>query len=406
MRWNLCLRASMSLVAAIAMGVANTALGTIDYGSLADGVPALGPGIAPPDIVPGKEYSHDGDHEITAVGTSPDAKQIVAWDGSGGVANGQDFSPPIFPTPLIDLEIDAAAFHGDALFEALLRDDAHLLFSLDMDFVGYGPGFTPAPGVLPPGTPPGVLLKNGNTVGGAGEISYELGLFGGANVAEDQGLWADQAAINGMPLPVDIDALEVWGPEPAFTDDVNKVSLRLDAATGFAGPPVSVFNGDGTPYIDLMMIEAAVFFLLGDLPTNIEPDRINVDALMVNDTVGEDTMFEVDPTGSGEADRIIFSIDQIEDPLDPDGYYATGSELMVLDATGAAFFLDHGGHPWDHGYALATFSIGAIGDEEGNFAVFDIDAIEAMAAGVVPEPSSVLLMIGMAAFGLRGLIRS
>ncbi len=378
---------------AAALLLVGNAWATLPYMGLGEGVPAIGPGLASPKIVPGKEYSHDRDHEITAVGTAPDPKQIVAWDGSGGVANGQDFSPPIFPTVLVDFEVDAIAHHRDALFDRLLDDSAHLLFSLDLDFVGYGPGMVPFAGTLPSGTPPGVLLKNGNIVGGAGEISYELGLFGGVNGPETQGVWATQAEINGMPLPDDIDGLEVWGPEPGFTADVDKLSLRLDAATGGAGPLTSVFNGDGSTYITLAMIEGAVTSLLGDLPTHLEPDRVNLDALMVNDIAGEDTDFGRDPAGGSALDRIIFSIDQIEDPLDADGYYATGSELMVLDAAGGAFFLDHGGHLWDHKYALDTFSMGTIGDEQGNFFVFDIDAIEGMAEGVVPEPTSVCLML-------------
>ncbi len=366
---------------------AGTASATIPYGGLAPGTPTLGPGLAPPSIVPGKEYSHDLDHEITAVGTALDPKQIVAWDGSGGVANGLDFSPPVFPTVLVDFEIDAIANHADHLFNELLADDAHLLFSLDKDFVGYTPG--PTPMTIPSG--PAVLLGNGNTVGGAGEISYELGVFGGANGPDIQSTWATQAEINGMPLPDDIDGLEIWGPEPALVADTDKLSLRLDAATGFAGPPVSVFNADGTPYIDLPTIEAAVTSLLGALPTSVEPDDLNLDALMVQDIIGEDTSFDRDPTGGPDTDRIIFSIDQIPNPADPDGYYATGSEIFVLDPTGATF-LSHGGHLWDHAYALSTFSFGVPGQQ--NFGAFDIDAIEAVGEGVVPEPAAAALLLG------------
>lgn len=369
----------------------NAAWATIPYTGLAGGTPSLGPGLASPSIVPGKEYSHDRDHMITAVGTAPDPKQIVAWDGSGGVTDGLDFSPPVFPTALIDLEVDAIAHHGDFLFDDLLSDDAHLLFSLDKDFVGYGPGGAPFLGMIPSG--PAVILGNGNTVGGAGEISYELGVFGGANGPDIQGTWAAQAMINGMPLPDDIDGLEIWGPEPAVAADTDKLSLRVDAATGLAGPPTSVFNADGSTYITLAMIEAAVFPLLGGpIPTTADVDRINLDALMVNDVVGEDTDFGRDPAGGLEIDRIIFSIDQIPDPADPDGYYATGSELFVLDAAGGASFLAHGGHLWDHTYALTTFSMGMPGGNQNYFA-FDIDAIEAVTEGVVPEPNTAMLVL-------------
>lgn len=384
----------LCVAAMAALTMPNSAWATIAYGGLAGGTPVLGPGLASPSIVPGKEYSHDMDHAITAVGTTPDEKQIVAWDGSGGVADGLDFSAPIFPTALTGFDIDAIANHGDFLFEDLLLDDAHLLFSLDKDFVGYGPG-GPFAGMIPSG--PAVLLKNGNSVGGAGEISYELGVFGGVNPTDTQGLWAGQPAINGMPFPDDIDGLEIWGPEPAFTADTDKLSLRVDAATGLGGAPTSVYNGDGTTYIPLPTIVAAVTTLLGDIPTSVEPDRINLDALMVQDVAGEDTDFGRDPA-SGAVDTIIFSIDQVPDPADLDGYYATGAELFVLDAAGGAFFLSHGGHLWDHTYALSTFSVGMPGSPDQNYFAFDIDAIEAVSEGVVPEPSSVvMLMIGASA---------
>lgn len=380
-------------VATVAWLGGGNASATIPYTPVGAGAgyPGLGAGLITPDKVFGKEYSHDLDENTTGAGGVPDPHQVIAWDGIGGTADGLDFSPPILPTPLVDHQIDALANHDDAFFNELIADDSHLIFSLDKEFTIYTPGAGPSPAMLPEGTPPGVLLKNGNLIGGSGEISYELGTFGGANGPEVQGLWADQATINGMPLPIDVDGLEVWGPEPALTADSDKFSLRLDAGTGFAGPPVSVWNGDGTPYILLPVIEAAVTALLGDLPTHIEPDLLNLDALMVSDVVGEDTDFGRDPFGGGDLDAIIFSIDQIVDPLDADGFYATGSELFVLDAAGGVTYLDHGGHLWDHAYALATFSFGA--PLQQNYGVFDIDAIETVSEFVVPEPATAALLL-------------
>ena len=49
---------------------------------------------------------------------------------------------------------------------------------------------------------------------------------------------------------------------------------------------------------------------------------------MVRDVVGETDDFGRDPTGGGDHDAIIFSIEQLANPADPDGYYATGSELF------------------------------------------------------------------------------
>ena len=65
-----------ALVAMLTL-VGGTASATIPYGVVTPGTPALGPGLAPPKIVTGKEYSHDMDHEITAVGVAPDPQQIV-----------------------------------------------------------------------------------------------------------------------------------------------------------------------------------------------------------------------------------------------------------------------------------------------------------------------------------------
>jgi hypothetical protein len=142
-------------------------------------------------------------------------------------------------------------------------------------------------------------------------------------------------------------------------------------------------------------------------PTFIEGvDAINLDALMVRDIIddgeGPDT-FDRDPDGQ-IGDRIIFSISQIPNPQDPDGYYATGSELFVLDASqpNLPTFLFHGGHLWDHNYALSNLKIAPNLIDNG-YAVIDINAIEAISEGVVPEPATWLLLplAGIAAIGLR-----
>ncbi|MEM8783799.1 MAG: PEP-CTERM sorting domain-containing protein [Planctomycetota bacterium] len=376
-------------------GGATPAAGTIAYtpvGPFTDGAPGFGPGLIAPKDVYGKEYSHDRDHEITAVGVAPDPHQVVAWDGIGGVTNGQDYSLAL-PTPFVELDVDALANRGDFAFKELVDEErAHLLFSLDREVTGFSLASS-FPVSVPLGTPPGVMLKNGNVVGGSGEISYELGLFGGANAPETQGLWADQAMINGMPLPEDIDGLEVWGPEPATTADADKFSLRIDglASPPTGGVPTSVFNVDGSTYIDLPTIVSAVTSLLGPLPSQLPAQEvINLDALMVQDVAGDDLDFGRDPGGA--LDRILFSIDQVPDPSDPDKYYATGSELFLLDAAGTASFLVHGGHTWDHAYALATFTRG-LPNQVDEYWAYDIDAIEAVGEFAVPEPGVAALLL-------------
>lgn len=392
-------------LAAVLTWFSGTAYATIPYGVVTPGTPALGPGLASPKIVTGKEYSHDRDHEINAVGVAPDPQQIVAWDGSGGVANGQDFSGTR-PNYRPDDQIDATANHGDFLFNALRDDRAHLVFSHDdmiSVYAGGPPGggggpFTPGP-FVPAGGP--VTLSNGNMIGGAGELSHEVaGMF---SPPSTQGLWAKQADINGMPLPRDIDGVEMWGPEPAFAADVDKYSMNVDSFSGG-----SVWNGSGAGYIPHASIVAAVTALLGPVPggavlpfpTFIDGvDAINVDALMVQDIIGDPDSFDRDPAGAA-GDQIIFSIQQIPNSTDPDGYYATGSELFVMDASlgpAGTTFLKHGGHVWDHAYALSDLALAGPGVD--GYGVIDINAIEAIGERVVPEPASALLMFA----GLTGL---
>jgi hypothetical protein len=375
---------------------------TVPYTPVTGGTPGLGPGVAPPSLVPGKEFSHDLDLTTLGGGGILDPEQIVAWDGIGGTADGLDFTGtrPSF-TP--DSQIDAMANHIDHLYTRILTDEAHLVFSIDDMFTGYSFG-APFPGILPPAGP--VVLANGSVIGGPGELSVELGVMGvsAGNPLDTQLLWAAQPMINTMPLPVDVDGVELWGPEPAFSADTDKYSLDTDFLSFSApgGPPgpipgdaVSVWNGSGSPYIAHSTIVTAVAALLGpDSAGGVPVDRVNLDALMVQDTLGSPDEFEFDPAGGLAADSIIFSIEQIPDPGDPDGYYATGSELIVLDASGAAFFLTHGGHVWDHAYSLAVFSIlPGVGPDDPNYGVVDINAIEAISEAVVPEPTSLALMV-------------
>ena len=268
------------------------------------------------------------------------------------------------------------------------------------------PSGTSAPG---PSLGTGVVtLGNGLTVGGSGEISFELGLIGG-NPPDTQGVWANQPQINGMPLPDDIDGLEVWGPEPPLAD-ANKYSLDVDFLSGLptGGPGTSVWNASGSPYISHATIVAAVTGLLGPMPPSaIDPmgpfgitdghDAINLDALMVHDVIGDPDRFDPGDGAGGLGDEIIFSIRQIVDPGDADGFYATGSELFVLNASAPAVFLTHGGHLWDHAYTTSVFG-GFVPGTQQRYA-YDINAIEAVGEFAVPEPASV----AMAALGLVGV---
>ncbi|TWT42863.1 hypothetical protein [Botrimarina hoheduenensis] len=374
------------------------------------GPPVVGGGILLPTEVYGKEYSHDFDFSV--VGPSPDPEQVIAWDGMGGSADTVDFS---FSRPNweLDQEVDALANSRDALYRELRRDQAHLIFTHDNLVTGYGgPGGGFALQPIPSEGP--VVLSNGNSIGGAGEVSLELaGAFGPSST---QFIWAKRPEVNAMPRPIDVDGLEVWGVEPReFVDvdvpvrgDSDKYSLDVDWLSG-----TSVWNAAGTPYMGWPTIVSAVESLLGPIPPSAFSPRdetqgrqsVNLDALMVLDVMGRPDIFDFDPIGNpngeeikdqngqliemgdeNKGDSLIFSIRQIIDPADADGYYATGSELFVLDALGGVSFLDHGGHLWDHSYALSELRAVSYEGQQTQYAVIDINGIEAIGEKVEAPP--------------------
>lgn len=378
------------------------------------GTPVVGYGMSAPDGVYGKEYSHDFD--FSTIGPVADPQQVIAWDGTGGTADAGDYSGKR-PTWEVDQEVDAIANSRDALFDHTLRDAAHLVFSHDDVIAAYGVGGGGAgfPSLVPVPSAGPVFLSNGNMIGGAGELSVEeSGAYGGAS---SQFLWASTPEINAMPEPIDVDGVELWGPEPGESNepddpvrgDADKYSLDVDFPSG-----VSVWNESGTPYVGWSSIVGAVETMLGPIPGSAFSLRdehqgrqaINLDALMVSDTlensdffnqdIGEPSEELLDQNGDGilkvglqgeeRGDTLIFSIRQIVDPMDPDGYYATGSELFVLDSLGTVDFLKHGGHVWDHAFALSEFAVSGFEDQRFEFGVLDINAIEAIGEGV-EEPS-------------------
>lgn len=409
---NLSARLNLSLFVCTLSFVTSFANATIPYGSLVGGIPGgLGPGLAKPNIVPGKEYSHDRDTNTLPPGGGFDPQQVIAWDGSGGTADGLDYSGTR-PNYLNDDQVDAIANRGDHLFVQLpgspnAPDRAHLIFSHDDQISVYTSG-APAAGGLTPVTLPAafhggpVTLFNGKQIGGTGELSYELATA--FSPPSTVGTWATQSEINGMPLPSDIDGVELWGPEPGFKADAEKYSLDVDFFSGVSIWSYDIATGVSSPYVTHLQIVNTVTALLGPIPgsavlpfpTFIEGiNAINLDALMVQDVisdgVGPDT-FDRNPDGIG--DRIIFSIRQIPDPQDPDGYYATGSEIFVLDASqpNNPQFLYHGGHLWDHTYALANLRISP-NLLNGGYAIIDLNALEAVSEGVVPEPATAALLL-------------
>ncbi len=407
--------------ATLAVLASTNALAVIPYSPVpVAGVPTVGPGILPPPAVYGKEYSHDFDFSVSAPALV-DPQQIIAWDGAGGTADTTDYTGTR-PTWTPDQEIDAIANHRDALFDETLMDMAHLVFSHDDVIAAYGVGGGgggPTLVPVPSGGP--VFLSNGFAIGGAGEVSIEEAGAFAPFVPSPQGVWATQPEVNGMPLPVDVDGTELWGPEPEefgepgapVVGDADKYSLDVDLPSS-----VSIWNGSGTPYVSLATITSAVTTLLGPVPPTAFSLRdgsqgeqpINLDALMVSDVIGDTDTFDLDPIGPGpgreelldqngepflpigeqgpRGDTIIFSIRQIVDPADPDGYYATGSELFVLDSlSGVPSFLFHGGHMWDHAYTTSALAfLGTEEEQNDYYGVIDINAIEAIGEDLFAPP--------------------
>jgi hypothetical protein len=305
--------------------------------------------------VVGKEFSDTLDRDIMGL---LDTGQTIAWDGVGGTMDGLDYTG-IGPT-FAPMEVDAMANHLDALYFALRGDASFLLFSVGN---GSAPLFS---GMLP--------TSEGETIGFAGDVSFER------PGAISKGIWAPGPSIDSMVAPADVDGLEVWGPEPPGFDS-DRFSYLADAASG-----VSVWNATtGGPYIAHATIAAAVTALLGPIPPGVEPDDLDLDGLMVQDVDGVPDEF------GGLGDSIIFSIRQMRDAMDPDGFYATGSEIFTLDAAAVGLipgFLFHGGHLWDHPYSLAAMKT-ADGRQ------LDINALEGAS---VPEPSAwVLCVVGLLA---------
>jgi hypothetical protein len=129
----------------------------------------------------------------------------------------------------------------------------------------------------------------------------------------------------------------------------------------------------------------------------LNPEDVNLDALMVQDDFGTGDKFE-------PGDKILFSIEQIVATFAPPpgaGFIATGSEIFWLDgastpAAPVGGFLFHGGHLWDKAYAIAAMQTIVPGPDGPLRVQLDLDALEAIAG--TPEPSSVVLVLfGMTA---------
>lgn len=388
-------------------------------------------GATPVEEVYGKEYSHTnwarvafppvggpppGDPNLVNVDDHnafgvPDPLQVVSWDGLAGGPEGNsgsvdafDYGVPGFNYP--EGQVDALANRRDALFGRLVRDEATLLFSVTGDVTG--PAAAPIakahvhfedPAGPDAGSPADVwaLIETGSAGPGPGP---------GVNhhVVED------------------LDALEVWGPEPPShengdtpvvegylggpggpnTADADRFSLDVDALSGVSVWAYDIPSTAISPWVLHSDIVAAVETLFLGPGERFDPDtrnQIDVDGTMARD------LGDASPTAAlwDVGDELLFTIDPILDGLafDASGLpipapLIDGGEIMHLVKTApgtgpgtfSISFLSHGGHLWDTAF-----------DVSGTFGYLyeDVDALEAVGTLTgdtdipTPEPTSMLL---------------
>jgi len=272
--------------------------------------------------VPGKEYTDLPDIDQNSIG---DPEQVLMWSGLGNVWNGNDFGG--------SGEIDSLANSGDAYFDQVIANQVSLIFS----------------------------------VGGWGNIFFE-------DPDGTAGIWATPAQINAAKPPLDVNSLEVWGPESS--SDSNMFSLQGDYVSGVS---VYAWNGAGSAS---WLSQAAIANAIG-IPNLVQ--LVEVDGLMTRN-YGEFDMWD-------DGDAILFSIAPITDPQ-TGALVFDGGEIWTWSFGGPAQFLNHGGHVWNTAFSVQN----ALGINQEN-----INALEAV--NVVPEPSSILILgsgiVGMAGYLTR-----
>jgi hypothetical protein len=274
-----------------------------------------------PVNVEGKEFTDSLDrHAHLPLILNPG--QIILWDGIpqqpappwGGTMDGL---VRITDPPLFNLDIDAQANQGDALFVSVKENWATLLFSTAGNDLMVG-------GIDVP-------IHYETPVGTSGPWAYDVG--SGSPVVD-----------RNVPIE-NLNSLEVWGPDGvtdtthvSFVGDPGGSAVYRTAGASTAAGPVF-------PFISTAEIGAAIGL------DSLYWSDLDLDALMMQESITE-MMFSIAPVG----------------PFD-------GGEIWIWDYTnlnpGAAAFLWHGGHLWDTAFDVR----GAFGTLSEN-----IDALEAVSA--------------------------
>jgi hypothetical protein len=271
--------------------------------------------------VPGKSYSDQADKNAAGV---PTPLQNIWFSGNGTAqdainysGNGVQFLPAY--------EVDAMANSQDAYFWDVANDKVPMLVSRDVQ----------------------------------GDIEYQMG---GADIT---GLWTTPPQINSTSMPLDVDALEVWGAScaaepPAQTHDTNMFSLVGDP-NGWAVYRYNPVTQMSTGFVASAQIDNAI--AMGATP--------DLDALMVWDSQDNGVW---DP-----GDAMMFSIR-------PGGPY-DGGEIWLWRYGQFASFITHGGERWDTNHPVGLHF--GYGPE-------NVNALEG-----VPEPTTLLFLATGAAALLR-----
>lgn len=297
-----------------------------------------------PSVHPGKEFTDELDRDESGLN---DAGRTIAWDGKGGIKDSTDFIESMADTG----DIDALAFSQDTLFDAVVNNKTAILFSTRSNAT-HGEG-------LDRGAPP-------NCAFGV-PICYET-------VGGDINVWAMDSEIDNMNTVKNLDALEVWGPKDE--DDADKYSLFGEPVRNENA--ISIFNLDGTAYLERQLVANAVINLF---PNNffqgLDPNKIDIDALMVNDSGKGDKdriKFRID-----DGDEILFSLWPVENVVGANSII--GDEVFYWNKKDGINFLNHGGHEW-----------------HSNWLGRNVDALEAAAS--TPEPGTILGLLAISGLGL------